>query len=90
MRSPQVSLEYVGATFIPSLSCPLQQEAVEHLGDCRRQASESTAGYGTRMAGQTRPEPTSPSAGSEHSDEGRRAAWTSRISATNAGSKYNN
>ena len=70
-----------------SLSGP-PQEAVEHLGDCRRQASEGTAGYGTHMAGQTRPEPASPSAVSEHSDEGRCAAWTWSISASNAGSIY--
>eukprot|EP00434_Breviolum_minutum_P015958 symbB.v1.2.014066.t1/scaffold1007.1/size144738/11 len=56
--------------FLSGATCQLE-EAVEHLGDCRRQASEGTAGFGTHMAGQTRPEPASPSAVSEHSDEGR-------------------
>ena len=87
MQGAEQSLEYVGAILMTSLSGP-PQEAVEHLGDCRRQASEGTAGFGTHMAGQTRPEPASPSAVSEHSDEGRCAAWTWSISASSAGSIY--
>lgn len=45
--------------------CGIQQEAVEHLGDCRRQASETTAGYASRT------DPTSPGAASNSSEDAR-------------------
>jgi len=47
--------------------CGIRQEAVEHLGDCRRQASESTAGYASHI----RREPTSPGAASNSSEDAR-------------------
>lgn len=58
-------------TFLSGATAQLE-EAVEHLGDCRRQASESTAGYASHI----RREPTSPGAASNSSEDARPFART--------------